>query len=78
MAKDKPDYHYLRANVPGSEPRKYLSLEGALAAIQDLLHLQKGRGFITNREVDGKHTSQHPDGRTVQFWAENGQGNIVS
>jgi len=78
MAKHKAGYHYLRANVPGSEPRQYLSLEAALAAIEDLLQLQEGRGFITNRESDGKHTSRHPDGRTVQFWAEDGEGIIVS
>jgi hypothetical protein len=78
MAKHKVDYHYLRANVQGSEPRKYDSLQGALAAIKDLLHLQAGRGFLTTREADGKHTSRHPDGREVQFWAENEQGQVVS
>jgi len=44
----------------------------------DLVHLQRGRGFVTTRDTDGKHTSRHPDGRAAQFWAENEQGNIVS
>jgi hypothetical protein len=69
MATRKHDYHYLRTNIDRSEPRKYASLEGAMAAMRDLLHLQGGRGFITTREPDGKHTSRHPDGRGVQFWA---------
>jgi hypothetical protein len=74
----KADYHYLRTNVERSEPRKYGSLEGATVAMKDLLHLQSGRGFITLRDPDGKHTSRHPDGRSVQFWAEDSQGIIVS
>ena len=72
------DHHYLRTNVQRSEPRKYASLDGALSAMKDLLHLQLGRGFITTRGSDGKHTSQHPDGRAVQFWAEDARGVIVS
>jgi hypothetical protein len=78
MAKQAVDFHYLRANVPGSEPRKYATLEGALEAMKDLVHLQRGRGFVTTRDADGKHTSRHPDGRAAQFWAENEQGTIVS
>ena len=71
------DYHYLRT-ASLSEPRKYASLAEALTAIKDLIHLQRGRGFITARDNDGKNTSRHPDGRTVQFWAENARGDIVS
>jgi hypothetical protein len=78
MAKQTIDFHYLRSSAPGSEPRKYPSLEGVLAAMKDLVHLQLGRGFVTTRDADGKHTSRHPDGRAAQFWAENEQGNIVS
>jgi hypothetical protein len=78
MATQKNDYHYLRTNIERSEPRRYPSLEAALAAMKDLLHLQVGRGFITSRDSDGKHTSRHPDGRGVQFWAENSSGVIVS
>jgi hypothetical protein len=78
MATRKSDYHYLRTNIEQSEPRKYPSLEGAMAAMKDLLHLQVGRGFVTTREPDGKHTSRHPDGRGVQFWAEDARGVIVS
>jgi hypothetical protein len=78
MAKSKADHHYLRVNVEGSEPRKYGSKEEALAAIKDLLHLQGGRGFVTTLDPDGKHTSRHPDGRAVQFWAENDQGQIIT
>jgi hypothetical protein len=78
MATQKNDFHYLRTNIERSEPRKYPSLEAARAAMKDLLHLQVGRGFITTRESDGKHTSRHPDGRGVQFWAEDGSGAIVS
>jgi hypothetical protein len=78
MAKQRIDFHYLRASAPGSEPRRYLSLEGALAAMTDLVHLQRSRGFVTTRDTDGKHTSRHPDGRAARFWAENEQGNIVS
>lgn len=75
---EKADYHYLRTNVERSEPRKYGSLESALVAMKDLLHLQNGRGFVTLRDPDGKHSSRHPDGRAVQFWAEDSQGVIVS
>jgi hypothetical protein len=78
MAKRKIDYCYLKVNIQGSEPRKYPSLEEALAAIKDLLHLQSGRGFLTIREANGRHISRHPDGREVQFWAENAQGQVVS
>lgn len=78
MAKQAIDFHYLRASAPGSEPRKYPTLEGVLAALTDLVHLQRGRGFVTTRDADGKHTSRHPDGRAAQFWAENEQGKIVS
>jgi hypothetical protein len=74
----KFDYHYLRAAAPGSEPRQYACLDAALAAVQDLLHLQRGRGFAAIREPDGKILSRHPDGRAVKFWAENGHGDIVS
>jgi hypothetical protein len=78
MARQRIDFHYLRVSAPGSEPRKYPSLEGVLAAMQDLLDLQGRRGFVTTRDSDGKHTSRHPDGRAVQFWAEDGGGAIVS
>jgi hypothetical protein len=71
------DYHYLRA-AANSEPRRYPSLVDALTAIKDLLHLQRGRGFVATRDADGKHTSRHADGRAVQFWAENERGEIVS
>ncbi len=71
------DYHYLRA-FANSEPRRYTSLAEALTAIKDLVHLQRGREFVTTREDDGKYTSRHADGRTVQFWAENERGDIVS
>jgi hypothetical protein len=78
MPKQKIDFVYLRASAPGSEPRQYATLEGALAALQDLIHLQRGRGFVTVRDPDGKHSSRHADGRVVQFWAENERGHIVS
>jgi len=78
MAKQNIDFFYLRASARGSEPRKYTTLEGVLAAMNDLVHLQRGRGFVTTRDTDGKHTSRHPDGRTAQFWAENERGDIVS
>ena len=78
MATRKSDFHYLRTNIERSEPRRYPSLEAAMAAMKELLHLQGGRGFTTTREADGKHTSRHPDGRGVQFWAEDAEGVIVS
>ena len=77
MSVREVDYYYLRAAAQ-SEPRKYASLEEAITAIKDLIHLQRGRGFITTRDADGKNTSRHPDGRSVQFWAENAHGDIVS
>jgi hypothetical protein len=77
MSVREVDYYYLRAAVQ-SEPRKFASLEEALTAIKDLIHLQRGRGFITTKDNDGKNTSRHPDGRSVQFWAENARGDIVS
>jgi len=77
MAVREVDYHYLRTSAQ-SEPRKYPSLTEALTAIKDLLHLQRGRGFITTRDNDGKHTSRHPDGRAIQFWAENERGDVAS
>ncbi len=77
MSVREVDYHYLRTSSQ-SEPRGYPSLAEALTAIKDLIHLQRGRGFITTRDNDGKNTSRHPDGRTVQFWAENAHGDISS
>jgi hypothetical protein len=77
MAIREVDYHYLRTSSQ-SEPRRYPSLEDALAAINDLFHLQGGRGFNTIRDRSGKYTSRHADGRTVQFWAENERGDVVS
>jgi hypothetical protein len=77
MSVREVDYHYVRTAAQ-SEPRKYPSSAEALAAIKDLIHLQRGRGFNTTRDHDGKNTSSHPDGRTVQFWAENARGEIVS
>jgi hypothetical protein len=78
MAVRKVDYHYLRTNVVRAEPRRFPSLTEAMAAMDDLLRLQKERGFDTVRDGAGRHTSRHLDGRTVQFWAENEQGDIVS
>jgi hypothetical protein len=78
MANRKSDHHFLRTNIDRSEPRRYGSLEAAMSAMNELLHLQSGRGFVTEREPDGKHTSRHPDGRGVQFWAEDSRGSIVS
>ena len=78
MAKQKVAFYYLKANVPGSEARKYPSLERVLAAMEELVYHQLGRGFVSTREANGKHTSRHPDGRAAQFWAEDEQGNIVS
>jgi hypothetical protein len=78
LVRRKMDFHYLKVAAPGGEPRVYPSLEGALEAIKDLFQLQLARGFTTARDADGRNTSRHPDGRTVQFWAENGRGDIVS
>jgi hypothetical protein len=77
MAVQEVDYHYVRTSSQ-SERRRYSSLAEALIAIKDLIHLQRGREFTTTRDDDGKHTSRHPDGRAVQFWAENERGDIVS
>jgi hypothetical protein len=75
-------YHLIRAlrteGMRFNEPRKYTTLEGALEAMNDLVRLQRGRGFVTTRDTDGKHTSPHPDGRAAQFWAENQLGTIES
>jgi hypothetical protein len=78
MTSPKADCHYLKTNVPRSEPRMFASLEAVQIAIKDLLQLQDDRGFTTVRDTAGKHTSRHPDGRTTQFWAENARGDIVS
>ena len=77
MAKQLSGFHYLRTSAPGSEPRRYLSLEGVLAAMTDLIRLQQERGFVTAADADHKRTSRHPDGRIVQLWAENEYGEIV-
>ena len=68
MATRNNDFHYLRTNIERSEPRKYPSLESALAAMKDLLHLQIGRGFITtaaaridwSRPLPGARDILHP------------------
>ena len=78
MAIREVDYHYLKTSAVRGEPRKYPSLEEALYAMTVLIHLQRGRGFVTTRDDDGKHSSRHEDGRAVQFWAENERGDIVS
>ena len=68
---------YLRVAAPGSEPRKYFTLEGAIAAMSELVQLQRERGFVTIVDTDARHSSRHPDGRTVQFWAENERGEVI-
>jgi hypothetical protein len=45
MAVREADYHYLRTNVVRAEPRRFPSLTEAMAAMDDLLRLQKERGF---------------------------------
>jgi hypothetical protein len=78
MAKREVDNHYLKTSAVRAEPRRYSSLADVLAAMKDLIQLQNGRGFNTVRDDTGKHTSRHPDGRVVQFWAEDRRGAIVS
>lgn len=77
MAKQLSGFYYLRTSAQGSEPRKYLSLVGVLAAMAELVQLQRERGFVATAEADHKSTSRHPDGRIVQLWAENERGEIV-
>jgi len=77
MAKQTRSFHYLRTSTPRGEPRKYLSVEGVLAAMTELMQLQDARGFVTAADPDNKRTSRHPDGRVVQFWAEDEYGGII-
>jgi hypothetical protein len=78
MAVREADYHYLRTNVVRAEPRRFPSLTEAMAAMTTFFGFRKRGASTTVRDGAGRHTSRHSDGRTVQFWAENEQGDIVS
>jgi hypothetical protein len=78
MTDSDVNYYYLRTDAPGAEPRRYLSLDGAMSAMSDIIQFQRERGFNMRRHPDGKRTCQHPDGRIVQLWVEDERGDVVS
>jgi hypothetical protein len=70
------DYHYLVTTDP-QDVVKYSTRSDALAALHKLLAMQAVRGFTTRREPSGRYRSHHPDGRAVEFWIDDTNGDIV-
>jgi hypothetical protein len=78
MTPSEVNYYYLKTNVPGAEPARYLSLEEAMSAMSDLVQLYRERGSRMRRHPDGKRTCQHPDGTFVRLWVEDERGDVLS
>jgi hypothetical protein len=70
------DYHYLVMSDP-EDVVKYSTRSDALAALHKLLARQTAAGFTTRRSRCGRLRSRHPDGRTVEFWIDDANGDIV-
>jgi hypothetical protein len=70
------DYHYLVMSDP-ADVVKYSTRSDALAALHKLLAKQTAAGFTTRRSRCGRLRSRHPDGRMVEFWIDDANGDIV-
>lgn len=70
------EYHYVITSDP-QDVVKYSTRSDALAALHKLLSKQAAAGFSTRREPSGRLRSSHPDGRTMEFWVDDENGNIV-
>ena len=70
------DYHYLVMSGP-DDVVKYSTRPDALAALHKLLAKHAAEGFTTRRSQWGRLRSQHPDGRTMEFWIDDANGDIV-
>jgi hypothetical protein len=70
------DYHYLVMSDP-QDVVKYSTRSDALAALHKLLAKQAAAGFITRRSPSGRLCSRHPDGRMMEFWIDDANGDLV-
>jgi hypothetical protein len=70
------DYHYLVMSDP-EDVVKYSTRLDALAALHKLLAKQTAAGFTTRRSRCGRLRSRHPDGRTMEFWIDDANGDIL-
>jgi hypothetical protein len=70
------NYHYLVMSDP-QDVVKYSTRSDALAALHNLLAKQAAEGYTTRREPSGRYRSSHADGRTIEFWIDDSNGDIV-
>ena len=70
------NYHYLVMSDP-PDVVKYSTRSDALAALHNLLAKHAAEGYTTRREPSGRYCSCHPDGRTIEFWIDDSNGDIV-
>jgi hypothetical protein len=70
------DYHYLVISEP-EDVVKYSTRSDALAALHKMLAKRAAEGFTTLRSRFGRLRSCHPDGRTMEFWVDDANGDIV-
>jgi hypothetical protein len=70
------NYHYLVMSDP-QDVVKYSTRSDALGALHNLLAKQAAEGYTTEREPSGRYRSTHPDGRTIEFWIDDSNGDIV-
>jgi hypothetical protein len=70
------DYHYLVMSEP-EDVVKYSTRSDALVALHKLLAKHSAEGFTTLRSRCGRLRSCHPDGRTMEFWVDDDNGDIV-
>jgi hypothetical protein len=70
------DYHFLVMSDP-QDVVKYSTRADALAALHNLLAKHAAEGYTTRREPSGRYHGRHPDGRTIEFWIDDSNGDIV-
>jgi hypothetical protein len=70
------DYHYLVMSEP-EDVVKYSTRSDALAALHKLVAKHAAQGLTTRRSRSGRLCSYHPDGRTIEFWIDDANGDIV-
>jgi hypothetical protein len=70
------NYHHLVMSDP-QDVVKYSTRSDALAALHNLVAKHAAQGYTTCREPSGRYRSSRADGRTVEFWIDDNNGDIV-
>ena len=70
--------NYYLVTTTSADSSVYTSLVDAMAALQSLVQLQRGRGYESQRNPSGRYISEHPDLPAVLFWVTDESGDIVS